>query len=108
MRNGGRLVGWLPSIHPLSARHSSLTVAPLVALAPERAVPRPQPGEVETAFWMSLAALRDEGQSERVRLRIDGVAQDWPAYPSPQGPIWGITARILSGFIELTNGSTGQ
>lgn len=100
-RNGGRLIGWLPSVHPLSARNSSLTVAPLVALAPEGAIPRPQPGEVETAFWMPFAALRDDGQSVRVRLEIEGVSSEWPAYPSPHGPIWGITARILSQFISL-------
>lgn len=101
-RSGGRLIGWLPSLHPLSTRIPSITVAPLVALAPEGAIPRPQPEEVEVAFWMPLDALRDGGKSARVRLSIDGVSREFSAYPSPQGPIWGITERILSGFIART------
>jgi 8-oxo-dGTP pyrophosphatase MutT (NUDIX family) len=108
VRNGGRLLGWLPSLRPLSARNPLLSVAPLVALAPGGAIPHLQASEVETAFWMSLAALRVEGQSARVRHEIEGVSREWPAYPSPQGPIWGITARILSRFIELTGDSTAQ
>jgi 8-oxo-dGTP pyrophosphatase MutT (NUDIX family) len=108
VRIGGRLLGWLPSFHPLSARNSLLSVAPFVALAPDGAILNLQASEVETAFWMSLAALRHEGQSARVRHEIEGVSREWPAYPSPQGPIWGITARILSRFIELAGNSTGQ
>jgi 8-oxo-dGTP pyrophosphatase MutT (NUDIX family) len=106
VRDGGRPIGWLPPFKPLSARIPSITVMPLVALAPEGAIPHPQPEEVETAFWMSLDALRDGGTSGHVRREIEGTAREFPAYPSPHGPIWGITERIVSGFIALISTPT--
>jgi 8-oxo-dGTP pyrophosphatase MutT (NUDIX family) len=100
-RLGGRVLGRLPTLRPLSARIPSITVTPFVALAPEGAVPRLQPEEVEEVFWMSVAELRENGRSETVRWDAkDGVRQ-LPAFPSPKGPIWGITERILSQFLAL-------
>ena len=100
-RQGGRLLGRLPTVHPLSTRIPSITVTPFVALAPEGAVPRPQPQEVEEAFWVSLAALRRSGRSATVRWEVKGGMRELPAFPSPRGPIWGITERILSQFLAL-------
>ncbi len=100
-RRGGRLLGRLPTVRPVSARIPSITVTPFVALAPQGAVPRVQPEEVEEAFWMSLAALRRSGRSASVRWEAADGMRELPAYPSPQGPIWGITERILSQFLAL-------
>ncbi len=67
-RQGGRVLGRLPTLRPVSARIPSITVTPFVALVPPGAIPRPQPEEVEEAFWMPLAALRGSGRSASVRL----------------------------------------
>ncbi len=100
-RQGGRLLGKLPTLRPLSTRIPSITVTPFVALAPPGAVPRPQLEEVEEAFWMPLAELRRSGRSARVRWEAGDGARELPAFPSPKGPIWGITERILSQFLAL-------
>ncbi len=100
-RQGGRLLGRLPTLRPLSARIPSIAVTPFVALVPPGAIPRPQPQEVEEAFWMSLAGLRRSGRSETVRWETREGARELPAFPSPKGPIWGITERILSQFLAL-------
>jgi 8-oxo-dGTP pyrophosphatase MutT (NUDIX family) len=100
-RHGGRLLGRLPTVRPLSTRIPSITVTPFVALAPQGAVPRVQPEEVEEAFWMSLAALRRTGRSAMVRWEATDGTRELPAFPSPKGPIWGITERILSQFLAL-------
>ena len=100
-RQGGRLLGRLPTFRPLSTRIPSITVTPFVALAPEGAVPRLQPEEVEDAFWMPVAALRKTGRSATVRWEARDGARELPAFPSPRGPIWGITERILSQFLAL-------
>lgn len=101
-RQGGRVLGRLPTLRPLSTRIPLITVTPFVALAPEGAVPRLQPAEVEEAFWMPLAALRKSGHSATVRWEGEGGIRDLPAFASPKGPIWGITERILSQFLALT------
>jgi 8-oxo-dGTP pyrophosphatase MutT (NUDIX family) len=100
-RHGGRLLGRLPTLRPLSTRVPSITVTPFVARAPEGAIPRLQPQEVEEAFWMPLAELRKSGRSAVVRWEARDRTRELPAYPSPKGPIWGITERILSQFLAL-------
>lgn len=103
VRRGGRVIGRLPTVEPLSARLPPIDVTPFVALAPEGAGVRPDPGEVEEAFWVPLAALRSAGRSAVVRHAIRGELREWTAYPSPSGPIWGITERILTGFLALAD-----
>jgi 8-oxo-dGTP pyrophosphatase MutT (NUDIX family) len=100
-RQGGRLLGRLPTVRPLSTRIPSITVTPFVALAPQDAVPRVQSSEVEEAFWMPLAVLRRTGRSAAVRWEARDGTREFPAFPSPKGPIWGITERILSQFLAL-------
>ncbi len=100
-RDGGRLLGRLPTLRPLSTRLPSIAVTPFVALAPPGAVARPQPQEVEEAFWMPLETLRRTGPSVSVRWETGDGTRELPAFPSPKGPIWGITERILSQFLAL-------
>ena len=100
-RQGGRLLGRLPAVRPLSTRVPSITVTPFVALAPRGAILRLQPAEVEEAFWMPLAALRRTGRSAVVRWETKDGTRELPAFPSPKGLIWGITERILSQFLAL-------
>ena len=104
VRRGGRVLGRLPTIETLSARLPAVDVTPFVALAPEGAGAHPDPAEVEHAFWVPLAALRNAGPSAVVRHVVRGGRREWPAYPSPAGPIWGITERILTGFLALVTG----
>ena len=98
---GGRILGRLSTIAPLSAPIPRITVSPFVAWAPAGAVPRPDPTEVADTFWISLGRLRADGLSARVRRTVGGEVRHWPAYPSPRGPIWGITERILTELISL-------
>jgi 8-oxo-dGTP pyrophosphatase MutT (NUDIX family) len=100
-RQGGRLLGRLPTMRPMSVRIPSITVTPFVALAPPGAIPRTQPQEVQEAFWMPIAALKGSGRSATVRWEAMDGTRELPAFPSPKGPIWGITERILSQFLAL-------
>jgi len=59
--------------------------------------------EVAAAFWVPVSALRRGGRSEVYKMVFAGVEREWPAYPSEHGPIWGITERILTEFLEMMN-----
>ncbi len=100
-RQGGRVIGRLPTFRPASARIPSVSVTPFVAVAPEGAMIRLQPDEVQDAFWMPLSDLRKSGRSATVRWEAVDGARELPAFPSALGPIWGITERILSQFLAL-------
>jgi 8-oxo-dGTP pyrophosphatase MutT (NUDIX family) len=101
VRRGGRVLGRLPTVEPSSARVPPIDVTPFVARAPEGVIVHPDPAEVEDTFWVSLPFLRSSGPSAVVRRLISGELREWPAYPTTAGPIWGITERILSGFLAL-------
>ncbi len=103
VRRGGRTLGRLPTVEPVSARLPPIDVTPFVALAPDGAAVHPDPAEVDGAFWIPLSSLLRQGPSERVRHLIEGEERQWRAYPSPAGPIWGITERILTGFLALAD-----
>ena len=102
-RRGGRVLGRLPTVRPVSSRIPSVTVTPFVALAPPGVVPRLQLAEVEEVFWMPLTELRRTGRSAVARWESRDGAREFPAFPSPKGPIWGITERILSQFLALVH-----
>jgi len=50
------------------------------------------------AFWVPVSLLRESGRSEIFRLVIDEREHEWPAYATEQGPVWGLTERILTNF----------
>ncbi len=96
----GTWVGQLTPISPSHPRLPPVRVTPLVVLVrPDVTVVAGS--EVERAFWISLRALRQSGRSERVQKLVDGEVRVWSAYPSPHGPIWGMTERILTEFLTV-------
>ncbi|GBC81102.1 putative Nudix hydrolase NudL [bacterium HR10] len=96
----GTWIGQLTPLSPSNPRLPPVRVTPLVALVRPDVTVVAGP-EVERAFWISLRALRRSGRSERVEKLVDGEVRVWLAYPSPHGPIWGMTERILTEFLTL-------
>ncbi len=95
-----RFIGQLPLIAPRNPGLPILEITPLVALAPESLSLRLNK-EVASAFWISVGQLKREGLSGEYRLQFGEIVKKWPAYPTEQGLIWGITERILTSFFEL-------
>ncbi|HVF49096.1 MAG TPA: CoA pyrophosphatase [Pyrinomonadaceae bacterium] len=108
---GGRILGRLPTITPRSPLAPQFAVTPYVALAPvaynvslqQDAATLSLSSEVESAFWVPVSFLRRNGASEIVRLAVGDAEQqrEWPAYATEHGLIWGLTERILTGFLKL-------
>jgi 8-oxo-dGTP pyrophosphatase MutT (NUDIX family) len=100
LATGGRFLGWLAPVWPRSPELPRIEIVPLVVVTPPGAVARPG-AEVAEAFWVSLGELERRGRSEVVRPTAPGVERQRLAYPSVQGPIWGITERILTDFLSF-------
>jgi 8-oxo-dGTP pyrophosphatase MutT (NUDIX family) len=107
---GGRVLGGLEVVRPQSPLAPRVEVWPFVAVAPPAyhlPAGGPAPAElvlnreVAAAFWAPVTVLRERGRSEVFRMVFDGRRLRWPAYPSEHGPIWGITERILTNFLDL-------
>jgi 8-oxo-dGTP pyrophosphatase MutT (NUDIX family) len=109
---GGEALGRLGVVEPKSPLAPRVSVAPFVAVAPaeyhvrregQATPPLVLSDEVAAAFWVPVSALREGGRSEVFKMVFAGVEREWPAYPSEHGPIWGITERILTEFLEVLN-----
>ncbi|HUL02877.1 MAG TPA: CoA pyrophosphatase [Gemmatimonadales bacterium] len=56
--------------------------------------------EVQSAFWVSLAALRAPGVRCDITLPLQGGSRTGPAYVVGDDTIWGMTERIVTSFFE--------
>jgi len=50
---------------------------------------------------MPVRHLKETGLSAVYHWQLGDLSLKRPAYPSPHGPIWGITERILTEFFRL-------
>lgn len=100
LTHSGTILGQLEPVSPLSPFVPKISVTPLVAIV-RSDVTLHIGQEVEQAFWMPLDELKRNGRSETVVKVIGEHSLSWPAYPSPYGPIWGMTERILTQLLSL-------
>jgi len=98
--NGGRFIGQLPLIKPNNPRLPEIEITPFVVVAPS-SFSIQLSAEVDSTLWVSLGRLKREGRSSEYRIYLGTAINRWPAYPSEAGPIWGITERILTSFLNL-------
>jgi 8-oxo-dGTP pyrophosphatase MutT (NUDIX family) len=107
----GRLLGALDDLVPRSARLPSIGVSPYVFAVPAgtEAVPN---HEVQAAVWVGVDELLDPGAvTEHLYELGGGLTTAFPAFGARGYVIWGMTHRILTGFLELyaeaVSGSAG-
>ena len=98
--DGGQFIGRLPVLNPSTPRLPPIEILPLVAIAPPE-FSLILNHEVASAFWMGVDYLKQQGLSSHYSMNFGPYTKKWPAYPSDEGPIWGITERILSNFLSL-------
>ncbi len=93
-------LGRLETLIPNNPRLPNIEISPLIAIVPaEFSLALSE--EVAAAFWLPVHTLQTTGLSEVYRFRHQETILKYPAYPSPQGLIWGITQRILTDFLGL-------
>jgi 8-oxo-dGTP pyrophosphatase MutT (NUDIX family) len=85
------------------ARHRplDLVISPIVFALREPVVLRLSAREVESAAWVPLAFFGSAAARASYTRTLDGITSEFPAYRWGHYTIWGLTHRILSGFLEL-------
>ena len=102
LRAGAEVIGRLDEIRAV-ARHRplDLVITPVVFALQRPVALRPSPREVESAVWVPLSFLASpDAESTYVRT-LDGVTSEYPAFRYQRYTIWGLTHRILQGFLEV-------
>lgn len=94
----GRLDELGPSV---TRRRFSLVIAPFVAAVPAGTEPDPAPAEVENALWVPLTHLASDEAVDEVLIELEEGALAFPALSYEDYVIWGLTHRILTGFMDI-------
>lgn len=98
----GRLLGELDELAPRSARIPSIVVSPFVYAVEAGAEARPDPREVQAALWVPAGELvHPDAATEYLHDLAEGGTLSFPAYDARGSVVWGMTHRILAGFLEL-------
>ena len=95
-------LGRLDDLYPRTPTLPPVRVRPYVFSLPA-APPLVISDEVERAFWVPLARLAEPGVRRDVKLIVRGEPRIFPAYDLGDDVIWGMTERILTSFLTLTN-----
>lgn len=57
--------------------------------------------EVESAAWVPLSFFASPGARATHRRTLDGITSEFSAFRYGQYTIWGLTHRVLAGFLEI-------
>lgn len=97
-----QVLGALDELGPrASRRRFNLLIAPFVAMVPMEVEPSPAPREVETALWVPLTHLDSDEAVDEVLIQLEDEEFRLPAINYDDYIIWGLTHRILTGFMDI-------
>ncbi|MDX2167029.1 MAG: CoA pyrophosphatase [Deltaproteobacteria bacterium] len=102
------VIGRLDELRAI-ARHRplDLVISPIVFALTAPVVLAPNPREVESAVWVPLDHLASAAARTTYTRTLDAVTSDYPAFRFERYTIWGLTHRILDGFLEIVRASGG-
>ena len=95
----GRLLGHLDELQPRSSMLPPIVIRPYVALV--RANVEIVPSlEVASAFWVPIAALREEGAWGMGLVTMRGARRRVSTFTHGEHTVWGLTERALRQFLD--------
>jgi 8-oxo-dGTP pyrophosphatase MutT (NUDIX family) len=100
-RGAVEVVAELDTISTVTSR---FLVAPFVGALAEPPEMRPDPREVERVFDVGLSELMAEGVHRVEHWGTGVLTRDVHIFELEDETVWGLTARILSGFLTLLTG----
>ena len=95
----GRLLGVLDDLHPRTPVLPPIVVRPFV-FAIDADVPLALSPEVALAFWVPVSAIHHPAASVESLVRVRGEERRVASFLHGEHVIWGMTHRILTGFLE--------
>ncbi len=96
----GIVLGALDEVSPRTPTVRRVIVRPYVAaVVPEVAIV--ESPEVAAAFWVPLSALRETAAWITAEVVAHGQSLSVPAFTHGEYVVWGLTERILRGFLRL-------
>jgi 8-oxo-dGTP pyrophosphatase MutT (NUDIX family) len=97
----GEVVGQLDDLQPMTIRLPAVVVRPYVFMVAGQPQPVLSP-EVADSFWVPVRSLRDDTGWRDTVVTARGMQFTRRAFHHSGFVVWGMTERILSGFLALT------
>lgn len=97
-------LGRLADVTPMSRRVPSVQIAPFVFGVAPHTEARPNSHEVDATYWVPLSTLFHPDSVGRKRLIVGDEHVVFPAFLVEGERVWGLTHRILTGFLDLLDG----
>lgn len=105
--DSGLTLGFLDEVEPAGPGLPPIVVAPLVGAVSADVSLEIDPRELVDAAWAPLAALRDPAARDRHIEPIGELRVAFPAIRYGEFQVWGLTYRILTGFLEMADPAGG-
>ena len=97
----GEVIGQLDDLRPMTIRLPAVVVRPYVFLIGAHEEPVLS-SEVADSFWVPVATLREDSGWRDTVITARGMQFTRRAFHHSGFVVWGMTERILSGFLSLT------
>jgi len=96
----GVILGTLDEVHPRTPVLPPVVVRPYVVAVDASIDPIPS-AEVAEVFWVAVDLLRAPAAWQETAITIRGVDRKVMSYRHGPHLVWGLTERVLSGFVAL-------
>ena len=97
---GGIPIGRLNDVEPASPHLPKMRIAPYVFAVPEGTEARVASRELDQVHWIPLDVLAAPTTASSTRIHFTGFSKTFPSYHVVGEHVWGLTHRILTGFLE--------
>ncbi len=96
----GTPLGRLDDVAPASPRLPRMRIAPFVFAVPGDTAARVASPELQAVHWVPVDVLADPDTASTTRIHFSGFSKVFPSYHVVGEHVWGLTHRILTGFLE--------
>lgn len=90
----------LEDVKPMSERLPKMRIAPYVFAVPGDVTAAVTSAELASVHWVPLDLLRDPAVATVTRIHFTGFSKTFPSYHVVGEHVWGLTHRILTGFLD--------
>jgi 8-oxo-dGTP pyrophosphatase MutT (NUDIX family) len=104
LRAHGRLVSRLDEIQASArGRDLSMIITPFLFMLDSPREPTLDEREVASALWIPMRIFRDARFHGTTSISRDGFNADFPAFLYQGNTVWGLTYRIIRGFLDAAD-----
>jgi 8-oxo-dGTP pyrophosphatase MutT (NUDIX family) len=100
LMGNGVPIGRLDDVEPASPRLPRMRIAPYVFAVPGSTDARVASRELDRVHWIPLETLAAPETAATTRIHFSGFSKTFPSYHVVGEHVWGLTHRILTGFLE--------